>query len=110
MNPAEKFLLRDALKIKMPALTDDIIYDIITNLDKLGALAKEWNANTESTKDEKPQSGLPQSFNMVSPMWQGYVTLVTREGFFGYQDGEGNVRLFDKTEKGLSRKILKYRK
>jgi hypothetical protein len=110
MNPAEKFILRDKLKTKMPNLTDDVAYDVLSYLDQLGALVKEWNDESALPKAEKPSNGLPESFNMVSPMWQGHVKLCTREGFVGYQDGEGNMRVFDKTERGLAKKIVKYRK
>lgn len=112
MNPAEKFILRDRLKEKLPSLTDDVLYDIISELDKLGALAKTWEfqANGILPKDEKPKSGLPQTFNMVSPMWSGKVSLVQRENFIGYQDDNQNVRIYGKSEKDVLKKITKYRR
>ncbi len=113
MNPAAKFILKDKLKEKLPTLTDDVLYNIISELDKLGALAKEWDeteSNPAVVKETKANKGLPQSFNMVSPMWSGNVSLIEREGFICYQDGEKNVRLHSRSERDMAKKILKYRK
>jgi len=113
MNPAIKFILRDKLKEKLPTLTDDVAYNVLLELDKLGALSEEWDGVSKTEKEIKTKetkSSLPDSFNMVSPLWSGYVSLITREGFFCYQDNDGNVRLHGKSERELSKKIIKYRK
>lgn len=113
MNPAAKFILRDKLKEKLPTLTDDVLYSVISELEKLGALNKEWDEtgmNPAEAKETKASKGLPQSFNMVSPMWSGNVSLVEREGFICYQDGEKNVRLHSRSERDMAKKVLKYRK
>lgn len=111
MNPASKFILRDKLKEKFSELTDDVIYNIISELDKMNAL----NENLESTPnkgliEERPAKGLPTTFNMISPLWKGKVTLIQKEGFYGYKDSEGNVRLHAATERDLLKKVAKYNK
>lgn len=110
MNPAEKFILRDKLKEKFPELTDDVVYNIITELDKMNAFGKTLEQSAKGIDSERPAKGLPQSFNMISPLWKGHVTLMQKEGFYGYKDSEGNVRLHAPTERDLMKKVVKYNK
>lgn len=112
MNPAAKFILRDKIKERFPTLTDDITYELLSELDKLGALKNDWDETGMNLKENevKTSKELPKSFNMVSPMWSGNVFLVEREGFICYQDSENNVRLHSGSEKDMFKKILKYRK
>lgn len=114
MNPAAKFILRDQLKEKLPILTDDVLYKIVSELDKLGVLKEEWDGSKSmvetENKEVKSMSKLPQSFFMISPMWSGNVFLAEKEGFFVYQDSESRVRLHGRTEKELLKRVLKYKK
>lgn len=110
MNPAEKFILRDKLKEKFPELTDDVVYNIISELDKMNALNKTLETSNKGIESERPSKGLPATFNMISPLWKGKVTLIQKEGFYGYKDSEGNVRLHATTERDLMKKVAKYNK
>jgi hypothetical protein len=109
MNPIDKLNLQDKIKETNPDIDSNIIYKVLTALEKLEILPELWNNDSLIIK-EKTVNALPKTLKIVTPMWQGIVYLVKKENYFGYQDEFGNVRVYDKTEKGLVKKINKYKK
>ena len=112
MNQTEKFLLKMQLKEKFPALTDELLYEIVSELDKLKVLStpqKEKTHNHENTSTGS-KNPLPKSFIMISPLWSGEVRFKTQGTLLGYEDENGNFRLYASTEKDLIKKVKKYKK
>lgn len=112
MTPAARFILRDKLKETIPDLTDDVLFQILSELNKLGALVEVWDeTSTNPIRTNSPQeSSLPDKFYMVAPMWNGEVFLAKQGDYFVYKDSEGSVRVMSKSERDLKKKIAKYRK
>ena len=109
MNPIHKLNLQDKVKELNPSLNPDVIYQVLTVLEKLKVLPDTWNSDPHVI-NEKIEDKLPKSITIVTPMWQGVVYLVRKENYFAYQDEQHNVRLYEKTEKGLIKKLNKYKR
>lgn len=114
MNPISKFILQDKLKETFSStIPDSTLFEVITTLDKLGALNPNWDGSAPKTKEEittQVNNKLPKSFSMVSPMFQGTVTYTTQGEYIGYKDESDNLRIFAKNEKDLMKKVKKYSK
>ena len=113
MNPVSKFILQDRIKETLSSIPESTLYEVITALDKIGALNPEWNGEAPKTKDEiatQAVNKLPKSFSMVSPMFQGTVYYTTQGEYIGYKDENDNLRIFAKSEKDLMKKVKKYSK
>ena len=85
-------------------------HSIIKHLLDLGALNLFWSPENRQFKAEDKQLELPQFFYMVSPLFKGKVTYVERQGWYGYQDEDDNVRVQASSKKQLAKKIVKYAK
>jgi hypothetical protein len=123
MDIINRFILLNKLKEKLTiSIDDNTLSVILQQLDKLNALNDNWTENNNSTintntdninnsteKSEKlSKNKLPQSFHLKTPLFQGQVHLSIDEGMFCYRDDYDNIRLYDKTEKGLLKKVQKY--
>ena len=76
MDPMTKFIIRDQLKEKFPALTDELLYNLISELDKMKVLHSFREPKQESLNPSPINSSLPRTFKMISPLWSGYVRLI----------------------------------
>lgn len=83
---------------------------IIEKLDELGALNDFWVPQQIKDSDRTSPASVPQRFLMVSPLFQGEVTLIERDGWYGYEDENGEIRLQAKTLFKLSKKVKRYAK
>jgi hypothetical protein len=108
MNPIEKIALQDKLREMYPDIENNIIFKIITGIDKLGFLKDKGLVEGEVVSTYTDADNLPKVVTIFTPMWQGKVTLTKTEGYFSYKDDMGNVRLYDKTERGLAKKLKRY--
>jgi len=109
MNPVHKLNLQDKLKEMDSDLDADVIYRVLTALDKLRVLPDVWSVDPHVI-NEKIGNTLPKTISIVTPMWGGIVYLIKKDNYFAYQDENNNVRIYDKTEKGLAKKLNKYKK
>jgi len=83
---------------------------IIKHLLDLGALNLFWSPENRQFKNEGVDLELPESFFMISPLFKGKVNYIARQGWYGYEDEEGNVRVQASSAKQLAKKIVKYAK
>lgn len=88
----------------------DLVETIIEELQKLGALNLFWAPENRSFNEKTTTLEVPKKFMMISPLFKGMVDYIEREGWVGYKDQEGNVRVQAPNLKALAKKIVKYAK
>lgn len=92
---------------KLPQIEVETIVNSLSGLDALNMF---WCAPNRKLKIGNTTVKVPEKFFMVSPLFKGMVTFVQREGWCGYEDENGNVRVQASNTNGLAKKIVKYAK
>jgi len=98
------------LKVKFPTLTDELLYELISELDNMKVLSTPKEIHESTTPNIISKELLPKTFKMISPLWGGWVYFKRTEGLLGYEDENKNLRLWANTEKDLIKKVKKYKK
>lgn len=124
MDIINRFILLNKLKEKLTTEIDDqTLSNILQQLDKLNALNDNWVEQVGEEKQKKENhplvenddlsknsnnNKLPKTFYLKTPLYQGQVYLSIENGGFCYKDDYDNIRLYDRTDKGLLKKVKKY--
>lgn len=83
---------------------------VIDSLIDKGAINLFWMPENREFKAQKTVLEVPQKFFMSSPLFKGMVNYIERQGWVGYEDQDGNVRVQASSVKQLAKKIVKYAK
>lgn len=115
MNPILRIQIINEIKQDLPNLDESTVYEVIYALDKKGYLnSPSINNDSQGDKvisNKKNQNfNCPETFFMVSPLWQGKVNLIKKEDFVGYEDEYKKIRLHAPNLQLLAKRVQKYMK
>lgn len=106
-NETKSYLVKEV--VQETNVDSKAVETIIDYLCKNGAINLFWSPENRQIKQTNKLE-IPKKFHMVSPLFKGIVNYIEREGWVGYADENGNVRIQAPNTKALAKKIVKYAK